>query len=376
MRQDASRGALTYRLLLALTLLSMTAVLLTSCGPKPQAVSPQHPARPGGATIALNGAGATFPYPLYAKWIDAYKTIKSNVSINYQSIGSGGGIKELQAGTVDFGASDVPLNNDETRRMPAPVIHLPMTAGAVALAYNLPGVAKGLKLTPDVVTGMFMGDITKWNDVKITALNPGVKLPNIAVAIIHRSDGSGTTYLFTSYLAAVSKAWADKVGAGKSVNWPAGIGGKGNEGVAGVLKQSPGSLGYVELAYADQNKLAYAALQNSAGQFVLPSIDSVKAAATSVSAHIQKDVRTPLINTPGKAAYPISGFTYILIYQTQKDAQKGAALLDFLTWATRDGQQYAAPLGYAQLPDAVITANEAALKTVTIAGQAAPRTTP
>jgi len=321
------------------------------------------------ASIYLNGAGATFPFPIYSKWFDEYGKANPEVRINYQSIGSGGGIKQLQAGTVDFGASDAPLSDAEVKQMPAPVIHLPMVAGAVALAYNLPGVPTGLKLSPEVLAGMFLGNITKWNDLKITSMNPGMKLPALPVVIAHRSDGSGTTYIFTNYLAAVSPAWKSKVGAGKSVNWPAGIGGKGNEGVAGVLTQRPGSLGYVELAYADQNKFTVAAIRNPAGQFVMPTIDSTTAAASGAVSAMKKDVRVSIVNAPGAKAYPISGFTYILIYKEQKDATKGKALVDFLQWAITDGQPYAAPLKYAPLPAAVVSINKQALATVTHNGK-------
>jgi phosphate transport system substrate-binding protein len=338
--------------------------LVSSCAKKASSG-----ANGGQTSVNLNGAGATFPYPLYSKWFDEYGKANPDARINYQSIGSGGGIKQLQAGTVDFGASDAPLSDDEMQAMPAPVIHLPMVAGAVALAYNLPKVATGLKLSPEVAAGIFLGDIKKWNDPKITALNPGVKLPELPVLVAHRSDGSGTTYIFTHYLAAVSPAWKTKVGAGKSVNWPAGIGGKGNEGVAGVLSQRPGSIGYVELAYAHQNKFTVAAVRNQAGQFIMPSIDSTTAAAAGAVKAMEKDVRVSIVDAPGKTAYPISGFTYLLLYQEQKDAAKGAALVDFLKWAIHDGQQHAGPLQYAPLPAPVVAINEKTLATLTSGGK-------
>jgi len=292
------------------------------------------------------------------------------VQINYQSIGSGGGIKQLREGTVDFGASDAPLSDEEVKAMPAPVVHLPMVAGAVALAYNLPDVPTGLKLSSEVVAGIFLGEIKKWNDKQIAALNPEVKLPARDITVAHRSDGSGTTYIFTHYLAAVSKTWATKVGAGKSVSWPAGIGGKGNEGVAGVLTKTPGSIGYVELAYADQNGLTVAALKNRAGAFVMPGIDSTTAAAAAAVEAMKKDVRVSIVDSSGGDAYPISGFTYILLYKDQQDAVKGAALADFLRWAITDGQAYAAPLKYAPLPAEVVELNEQALETLTSGGKA------
>lgn len=344
-------------------------LLLASSCAKQGTNTTSNGSRSSTANINLNGAGATFPFPIYSKWFDEYGKANPEVRINYQSIGSGGGIKQLQAGTVDFGASDAPLSDAEVKQMPTPVIHLPMVAGAVALAYHLPGVATGLKLSPEVLAGMFLGTITKWNDPKITALNPGMKLPALPVTIAHRSDGSGTTYIFTNYLAAVSPAWKAKVGAGKSVNWPAGIGGKGNEGVAGVLTQRPGSIGYVELAYAEQNKLPVAAVRNAAGQFAMPTIDSTTAAASGAISAMKKDVRVSIVNAPGAKAYPISGFTYILLYKEQKDATKGKALVDFLQWAITDGQQYAAPLKYAPLPAAVVAINKQALATVTRNGK-------
>ncbi len=315
------------------------------------------------AASSLTGAGATFPYPLYSKWFDVYQR-EHKVAISYQSIGSGGGIQQLKAGTVDFGASDAPLSDQEMREMPAPVVHVPMIAGAVVIAYNLPGVQKGLRLSGDVVADIFLGNIKRWNDTRIASLNPGAKLPNLAVAVAHRSDGSGTSYIFTSYLSAVSPTWKTRVGIGKSVNWPAGIGGKGNDGVAGVVKQTPGAVGYVELAYATQNKLAYAYLRNRAGRFVEPSIASTTAAAAGSMKAMQKDVRVSIVNAPGKDSYPIAGFTYILVYQRQQKADKGRAVTEFLRWAVRDGQKYAAPLLYAPLPKQVVSMDESKIKSV------------
>jgi phosphate transport system substrate-binding protein len=333
------------------------ALLIGGC-----AKSPEQLATPGaGAKTMLTGAGATFPYPLYSKWIAEYATLDPQININYQSIGSGGGIQQLKAGTVDFGASDAPLSDEEMKAMPAPVVHIPTVAGAVAVIYNLPGLTKPLRLNADALAGIYSGEIKQWDDSRIAALNPGVKLPKLAVAIAHRSDGSGTSYIFTHYLAAVSKPWAQKVGSGKSVDWPVGIGGKGNEGVTGIVKQTPGAVGYVELAYAEQNKLAYAQLQNLAGNFVSPSLDTTKAAAAGALTEMQKDVRVSIVNAPGAQAYPISGFTYILLYQQIKDAKKKTALLDFLNWAIGDGQQYAGPLGYAPLPAEIVTLNKKAL---------------
>jgi phosphate transport system substrate-binding protein len=333
--------------------------LLAGCGNTQTA---ENPAAGSGANTAvaadkLTGAGATFPYPLYAKWFDTYNTQKQ-VQINYQSIGSGAGIKQLAAQTVDFGASDAPLSDDDMAKMPAPVAHIPTVAGAVVIAYNLPEVKGKLKLDGATIAGIYLGQIKKWNDPTIAALNAGVKLPAAAITVAHRSDGSGTSHIFTSYLKAVSPQWSTKVGAGKSVDWPVGIGGKGNDGVAGVVKQSPGGIGYVELAYAKQNKLPYASLKNAAGKFVDASAESVTAAAKGALPELQKDVRAPIANSKDPAAYPIAGFTYILVYKKQKNAAKGAALKEFLTWAMTDGQAMAAALDYAPLPKEVVAMNE------------------
>jgi len=317
----------------------------------------------GAGLSSLTGAGATFPYPLYSKWFDVYQK-EHKVAISYQSIGSGGGIQQLKSRTVDFGASDAPLSDQEMREMPAAVVHLPMVAGAVVIAYNLPGVQKGLKLSGDVVADIFLGSITRWNDTRIASPNPGVRLPNLAIAVAHRSDGSGTSYIFTSYLSAVSPTWAKRVGAGKAVNWPAGIGGKGNDGVAGVVKQTPGAVGYVELAYATQSKLPYAYIRNRAGQFVEPSIATTTAAAAGSVTAMRKDVRESIVNAPGKNAYPIAGFTYILCYQRPSNAGKGRTLAAFLRWAVTDGQKYAAPLLYAPLPREVVALDESKIKAI------------
>lgn len=311
----------------------------------------------------LTGAGATFPYPLYSKWFDTYSKA-TGIQINYQAIGSGGGIQQLKNGTVDFGASDAPLSYAEMQTMPGQVVHIPTVAGAVAVAYNLPGVGTGLKLTPDVLAGIFMGDIKKWNDAAIAGANPGVRLPNQAITVAHRSDGSGTSYIFTNYLKAISPTWARQVGAGKSVNWPTGVGGKGNDGVAAIVKQSPGGIGYVELAYAEHNAIPYAALRNRSGNFVLPSVASTVAAAVGASGAMQRDVRVSIVNSSGANAYPIAGFTYILFYKNPKDAGKGKILWQFLNWAVHQGQYDASKLLYAPLPRAVVRINESALRAI------------
>ncbi len=341
-------------------------LIFLGCGGPSTRSGPQTPSQK--TRITLNGAGASFPYPLYSKWIAEYAKVAPDVSINYQSIGSGGGIQQLKAGTVDFGASDAPLSEEELKTMPGAVIHLPSAAGAVAVVYNFPAFKGSIRLTGPVIAAIFLGEVTRWTDKRITDLNPGVELPDLPIAVTYRSDGSGTTYLFTSYLAAVSPTWAGKVGAAKSVNWPIGIGAKGNEGVTGIVKQTPGAIGYVEMAYANHNDLSYASIQNAAGEFITPSTDSVTAAASGAVAAMEKDVRVSIINASGAGVYPIAGFTYLLIYREQKDPAKGKALLDFLAWAIHDGQALAEKLDYAPLPASVVTINENALKTITMQG--------
>ena len=315
----------------------------------------------GGATAGggqeLTGAGATFPYPLYSKWFDAYNQAKG-VKINYQSIGSGGGIQQLKNKTVDFGASDAPLDDKALKEMPGDVVHIPTVAGSVVVAYNLPGLKSGLKLTGENVAGIYLGKIKKWDDPAIAANNAGMKLPATPIAVVHRSDGSGTSNIFTGYLSAVSPEWKQKVGAGKSVDWPVGLGGKGNEGVTGVLQKTPGAVGYVELAYAEQNKLNYASLKNKSGNFVAPSVDATTAAIAGAIPELQKDIRAPLINAAGAEAYPIAGLTYILAYKKMDDAAKSQTLVDFLKWAMTDGQGMAKDLYYAPLPPEVTAINE------------------
>ena len=323
------------------------------------------------AAQKLTGAGATFPYPIYSKWFDVYKQ-KTGVEINYQSIGSGAGIQQVKAGTVDFGASDAALNNDRLKEMPRKVVHIPTVGGAVVLAYNLPGFEGPLKLTSANVTGIYMGTITTWNDKAIAASNPGKSMPAAPILAVHRSDGSGTTNIFTNYLAALSAQWKELVGANTAVSWPSGVGGKGNDGVAGVVKQTPGAIGYVELAYAKQNQLPYALVQNRAGQFIEPSLASTVAAVTGAAPMLAKDVRFPIVNAPGAEAYPIAGLTFLLVYQEQKDPATARALADFIGWAMHDGQELAGALDYARLPDAVIKVNEATLKSLTSGGKPIP----
>jgi phosphate transport system substrate-binding protein len=300
--------------------------------------------------MMINGAGATFPYPIYSKWFDEYAKVDPSVRFNYQSIGSGGGQKQILAQTVDFGASDGPMSDDNLAKAPGKILHIPTVAGAVVLTYNLAG-NPSLKLDGDTVAGIYLGQIKKWNDPKITALNAGAKLPDQDIVVVHRSDGSGTTFIFTDYLSKVSAEWKQKAGNNTSVNWPSGIGGKGNEGVSGQVKQTPGAIGYVELIYAVQNKMPYAGVKNSAGQFVKPTIESVTAALAT--ADIPDDFRFSMTNAPGKDAYPITGATWLLVYQQQKDAAKGKKLVEFLKWALTKGEGMAKDLNYAPLPDEV-----------------------
>src|SRR5256884_2046991 len=302
------------------------------------------------APMMINGAGATFPYPIYSKWFDEYAKVDPSVRFNYQSIGSGGGQKQILAQTVDFGASDGPMSDDNLSKAPGKLLHIPTVAGADVVAYNLPG-NPALKFDADTIAGIFLGQIKKWNDPKLTALNSGTKLPDQEIVVVHRSDGSGTTFIFTDYLSKVSGEWKQKAGNNTSVNWPTGIGGKGNEGVSGQVKQTPGAIGYVELIYALQNKMPYADLKNAAGEFVKPTIESVTAALAT--AEIPDDFRFSMTNAPGKEAYPIAGATWLLVYQQQKDAAKGKKLVEFLKWAAKDGEKMAKDLDYAPLPDSV-----------------------
>lgn len=302
------------------------------------------------AQMMINGAGATFPYPIYSKWFDSYTKVDPSVRFNYQSIGSGGGQKQILAQTVDFGASDGPMSDDNLAKAPGKLLHIPTVAGADVVAYNLPG-NPALKFDADTIAGIFLGEIKKWNDPKIAATNAGVSLPDQDIVVVHRSDGSGTTYIWTDYLSKISAEWKSKVGTNTSVNWPTGIGGKGNEGVAGQVKQTPGALGYVELIYAVQNKMPYADVKNSSGKFVKPSLDSITAAMAT--AQIPDDFRFSITNAPGDAAYPICGATWLLVYEQQKDAAKGKKLVEFLKWAQKDGEKMAKDLDYAPLPESL-----------------------
>ena len=316
--------------------------------------------------VALTGAGATFPYPLYSKWFANYAA-KTGVKINYQSIGSGGGIRQLSEQTVDFGASDSPMKDDEIAKAKGgPVLHVPTVIGAVALIYNIPELKQPLKLDGPVLADIFLHKITKWNDGRIAALNAGAALPASEILVVHRSDGSGTSYILTDYLSSVSPAWNSGPGRGKEVQWPTGLGAKGNEGVAGQVKQTPGSIGYAELAYAKQNSLTTAALKNAAGEFVAPSVESATAAAAGVSLPPNTDYRVSIVNARGAGAYPIASFTWVLLYEKQPDAEKGKKLIDFLNWALTDGEKEAAALDYAPLPAAISASLLERLKTVKV----------
>ena len=315
------------------------------------------------AQTQLNGAGATFPYPMYSKWFSEYNKIHSDVQINYQSIGSGGGIRQVLNGTVDFGASDGPMTDEQLKEAKVKILHIPTVMGADVPAYNVPGVSSELRFTPDVLAKIFLGKITSWNDPAIVAANPGVSLPNEQIIVVHRSDGSGTTYIWTDYLSKVSKDWESSVGKGTSVKWPVGLGGKGNEGVAGQVRQLQGSIGYVELIYAVQNKISYGSVQNAAGNFVKASLDGVTEAAGSVKT-MPADFRVSITNAPGKTAYPISSFTWLLIPVQSKDAAKGKIISDFLNWMVTDGQKMTSQLSYAPLPESVVAKVKVAIQQV------------
>ena len=313
-------------------------------------------------SVLINGAGATFPYPIYSKWFDEYAKINPSMTFNYQSIGSGGGIKQITAKTVDFGATDGPMSQDQLNEAPGRIYHIPTVMGADAVVYNLKGINSGLKLTGDIIADIFLGKITNWNDTRIVAENPGVNLPNEDIVVVHRSDGSGTTYVFVDYLSSVSPQWKAKVGKGTSVNWPKGLGGKGNEGVSGLIKQTPGSIAYVELAYAKQSSLSYAVIKNNSGHYIEPSLESVSKAAEGVT--IAPDFRVSLVNSFNAEAYPISSFTWLLIYKDMEDHVRGEAIVNFIKWAITDGQKYAESLDYAPLPANVVSMIEEKLKQV------------
>lgn len=322
-----------------------------------------------GGTISLQGAGATFPNPLYQKWVSEYGKLNQNIRIDYQSIGSGGGIKQIQSQTVDFGASDAPMTDDDLKAAPSALVHIPTVLGAVVLTYNLTGVAKPLRFSPDVVADIFLGKITKWNDKRIKTDNPDVNLPATDITVVHRADGSGTSFVFTDYLSKVSPEWKSKVGADKSPKWPVGQGGKGNEGVTGQVKNQPNTIGYVELAFADQNKLPVALIKNASDKFVEPTIDAVTAAAAASASTTPDDLRVSITNAMGDDVYPISSYTYLLVYKEQKDATKGKAVVDFLWWGIHDGEKFAKDLLYAPLPADIVKRAEAKINSITAGGK-------
>ena len=321
------------------------------------------------AQKTILGAGATFPYPLYSKMFSEYNKA-TGLKVNYQSIGSGGGIQQLTAKTVDFGASDAVLNGKQDSALSAPVIHIPITAGAVVVCYNLPDVKDAVKLTPSVLSDIYLGKITKWNDQSIIAINKGLKLPALSITVVHRSDGSGTSNIFTTYLSKVSDEWFAKVGKGSAVNWPVGLGGKGNEGVAGTVKQTPGAIGYIELAYAKQNNISFADVQNKSGKFITPSIEST---TTAANIDIPEDGKVSLTNTDAKNGYPIAGFTWILVYKEQnysgRDMGTASEMMKLIWWMTHTGQQFCADLNYAPLPKSAIKTAEKIIKSVTYNGK-------
>jgi phosphate transport system substrate-binding protein len=317
-------------------------------------------------TIQINGAGATFPYPIYSKWFAEYNKLHPNVRINYQSIGSGGGIRQVSQETVFFGATDGPMTNEQLQAAPGRILHFPTVLGAVVPIYNVQGVSAELKFTGAVLADIFLGKVTRWNDPAIAKLNAGVSLPASDITVVHRSDGSGTTYIWVDYLSKVSPDWKKTVGVNTSVRWPTGVGGKGNEGVAGLVRQSPNSIGYVELIYALQNKIDYASVQNAAGRFVRASIEATTAAAAAAAAKMPADFRVSITNPPGDAAYPIASFTWLLLYESPKDKQQAKVMVEFLKWALTDGQKHAAQLGYAPLPDSVVKLEMAQLAKIRI----------
>lgn len=312
-------------------------------------------------TMLLNAAGATFPYPIYSKWFDVYHTQHPEIQINYQSIGSGGGIRQLLAGTVDFGASDGPMSDDQLAQAKFKILHFPTVLGAVVPTYNVPGISGGLNFTQKALAGIYLGTITKWNDPEIASANKGISLPNADIVVVHRSDGSGTSYIFTDFLSKVSDDWKNKVGKGTSVNWPVGLGGKGNEGVTGLVKQTPGSIGYVELIYALSNDVPYGKVQNAAGKFLKADLAGVTAAAAGAAKDMPDDFRISIVNAPGATSYPISSFTWLLIPAQIQDAAKRDAIKGFLKWMLADGQGYNEGLSYSKLPKPVVNKEKKAI---------------
>jgi phosphate transport system substrate-binding protein len=343
------------------------AVVLAGCGGG-QSTSEGGAAAPAaaGPMRQINGAGATFPYPIYSKWFDEYRKVHPDVQINYQSIGSGGGIRQITSETVFFGATDGPMTDEQLKAAPGPILHFPTVLGADVPVYNVPGMDTELKFSGPVLADIFLGKITAWNDAALAKLNPGVKLPNTHITVVHRAEGSGTTYIWVDFLAKVSPEWKTKVGVNTAVNWPTGVGGKGNEGVTGMVSQTPGSIGYVELIYALQNKISFGSVLNPEGEFVRASEESVTAAAAGAAANMPPDFRVSITNAPGKGAYPISSFTWLLLYESPKDLAQSKVMVDFLKWALSEGQKFAPELGYAPLPGSVVQMVLAALSKVKV----------
>jgi len=333
---------------------------LVACKASPPAPAPVASETPQDEAISLTGAGATFPYPLYSKWISEYNKLNPNVKINYQSIGSGGGIRQITANTVDFGATDAPMKEDEAKQARGKLFHIPATIGAVVVAYNLPEVKGPLKLTPEVLVDIYAGKVKRWNDPKLKADNADANLPAKEISVVYRTDGSGTTAVFTDYLGKVSAEWKEKVGVGKVVNWPTGLGAKGNEGVTGQLKTTPYTIGYIERAYASQNKLPMAEIRNKAGKFVAPTIEAMSAAANAVE--VPEELVASLANADGEAAYPITSYSYLLVYEDAKDAVKGEALAKYIWWGLHEGQRFSKALDYAPIPTKVLSKVEARLR--------------
>ena len=356
------------RIALVLAVAMAVSILISACGGSTPPATGTGNGCP--ATKALTGAGSTFDNPLFSKMFSVYPSVKCGINVNYQSVGSGAGINDLLQQIVAFGATDAPMSDTQLASSKAgPIIHIPVTLGAVAIVYNVPGVTTRIKLTGPIIAAIFLGTIKSWDDPQIKAVNTGVTLPHLTITVAHRSDGSGTTGIYTHYLAAVSPDWMLKVGAATTVNWPVGVGGKGSAGVAAVVQQTKGSIGYVELAYALANNIPYASIQNANGKFVDPSLDGAKADAEGVTT-IPADLRFYIVNAPGDTAYPISGFSWAVVYQNQSNADKGQALANLLWWMTHDGQQYATPLNYVPLPATIVTKGEAQIQSMTCGGSA------
>jgi phosphate transport system substrate-binding protein len=352
------------------TKLAALILLIAACGRESASNSSTASSTRSSGSVDLTGAGATFPYPIYSKWFADYAK-QTGVKINYQSIGSGGGIRQLSEQTVDFGASDSPMSDDEmSKAKGGAVLHIPTVLGAVVITYNIPGLSAPLNLTSSAIADIFSGRVTKWSDTRIASINPGVKLPSTDILVVHRSDGSGTTFIFTDYLSKAVPTWNSSVGKGKEVKWPTGLGAKGNEGVAGQIKQTPGAIGYVELAYAKQNNLPFAAITNKAGKNILASVPAVTAAAAGAAQTLpaNTDYRISIVDAPGADSYPISSFTWILVYQQQRDAAKGKKLVDFLNWALTTGESEASSLDYAPLPAGMAAKVKARLATIAVTG--------